>query len=293
MRRILVTGYNGFIGSHLVSFLQSKNCHIIGVCQNYHKEIKIQQIKKNIQQIKARDIRDNISDIIHLAALTDLNFCQKNPIECFKTNVLGTQNLLEISRKKNCNFIYVSTSHVYGKPTKLPIDEKHPRNATSIYAASKICGELTCESYSKSYNMNVTILRLFSVYGPNSSPHLVISRIISQLFHSNSVKLGNLSPKRDFIYVDDAVRAIEHVICSRGLNIYNVGSGKSHSVSEVCTILKKLTGRNLSIISTKKYSRKNEIENIVSNSSKLKKCGWKSKINLTHGLQLTVDSYQS
>ena len=290
---MLITGHDGFIGLNLVPYLQLKKYKLVGVSQKPNNQLKIQQIKKNIQKIYANDVGiNNISCIIHLAAVTNVDYCQNEPIECFKTNVLGTQNLLEIARKKDSAFIYVSTSHVYGFPRKLPITEEHSRVPTSIYSGSKIEGELCCESYAKSYGMNVTILRLFSVYGPHGSPHLIIPRIISQLLHSKSVKLGNTYPKRDFIYVNDAVSAIEFVIRTKGFNIYNVGTGKSYSIMEICDTLKKLIGSKAPIISTKKYSRKNEINNIISDSSKLKKLGWKPRINLNNGLKLTLNWYR-
>ena len=293
MKKILITGYDGFVGSNLVSILDPKKYQITGLSRTLHKDVNIVQIKKDILRINDSDAaKDSI--IIHLAAITDIKYCEQHPVECFKVNALGTQNLLEMARKKDCGFIYVSTSHVYGKPTKLPINEDHSRNATSIYAASKIAGELCCESYSKSYGMDISILRLFSVYGPRSPAHLVTSKIISQMISNKSIMLGNLYPKRDFVYIIDAVKAIEISLKKLdGFNVYNIGTGKSHSILEICNILKRLTRSTAPIVSTKTYSRKDEIDNIVSNPSKIKKLGWKPSISLQKGLQMTLEWYKN
>ena len=293
MTKILITGHEGFVGSNLVSILDPKKYQITGLSRILQKDANIVQIKKDILRINDSDAAKN-SIIIHLAAITDIKYCEQHPVECFKVNALGTQNLLELARKKDCSFIYISTSHVYGKPKKLPINEDHPQNATSIYATSKIAGELCCESYSKSYGMDISILRLFSVYGPRSPGHLVTSKIISQMLSGKSIKLGNLYPKRDFVYITDAVKAIEISLKKLdGFNIYNVGIGKSHSILEICNILKKLTRNTAPVISTKTYSRKDEINNMVSNPSKIKKLGWKPSISLQKGLEMTLKWYKN
>ena len=286
MKKILVTGHNGFIGSHLVKLL-SKKYEIIGVSSKQTKE-KITQIKKNIVNYDGNDLPKKIDVIIHLAALTDLVYCQNNPTECYDVNVKGTQNMLEIARKHKSKFIYLSTSHVYGKPKKLPIKEDHPLNPTSIYASSKLAGENIVESYGKNYDMDVSTLRLFSVYGINSPQYLVTSKIISQLSTKNTISLGNVTPKRDFIYIDDVIHAIEIVLKkSHGFNVYNVGTGRSHSILEICKNLKKISGKNPPLKSLSSLSRKNDVPNVVSNSNKLKKLGWKPTISLFDGLLLT------
>ena len=288
MKKLLITGHNGFIGSNLVNSISEKY-ELFGVSLKKSPK-KINQIKKDINKLKISDVPKNISSIVHLAALTDVDFCQKNPVECFRSNVHGTQNMLEIARKTNANFIYLSTNHVYGPPKKLPIREDHPKNPESIYATSKFLGELICQTYAKNYGINVSIIRLFSVYGRNSAPHLVTTKIISQILNDSSIKLGNLFPKRDFIHIDDVIYAIELILIkTKGYNEFNVGTGKSHSILELCNILKKISGSKIPIISTKSKSRKKEIKNIYSNSSKIKKLGWKPTYSLEKGLRDTYD----
>ena len=129
MKKILITGHGGYVGYNLVSTISSRNYQITGLSRTIQKNIKFKQIRKNILRLGPSDVNKN-SCIIHLAAINDLEYCQKNPIECFRINTLGTQNVLETARKKDCSIIYLSTSHVFGTPVKLPIGEGHPRNAT-------------------------------------------------------------------------------------------------------------------------------------------------------------------
>jgi UDP-glucose 4-epimerase len=291
MKQIIITGHNGFLGSNLLLKLISEKHDITGISKTIKKNNSIKQIKRNILNIKDSDIAKN-SCIIHLAAITDVVYCEKYPEECYKVNVMATQKILEIARKKNCSLIYPSTSHVYGIPRKLPIKETHPTNASSVYSESKISGEKLCEMYSKSYGLNISVLRLFSTYGPKNSEYKVESRIITQLLSNRSIKIGNLSPKRDFIYIDDVIRAFQIVIKNlKGFNIYNVGLERSYSIQEICNILKKLSGKKISVVTDKTKLRKNDIKNVVSDCSKIKKLGWKPKISINKGLELTLNWY--
>jgi len=291
MKQIIITGHNGFLGSNILLKLVSEKYDITGISKTIKKNNSIKQIKRNILNIKDSDIAKN-SCIIHLAAITNVAYCEKYPEECYKVNAIATQKILEIARKKNCSLIYPSTSHVYAIPHKLPIKETHPTNATSVYSESKISGEKLCETYSKSYGLNISVLRLFSTYGPKNSEYKVESRIITQLLSNRSIKIGNLSPKRDFVYIDDVIRAFQIVMKNlKGFNTYNVGSERSYSIQEICNILKKLSGKKNPIIVDKKKLRKNDIKNVVSDCSKIKKLGWKPKISINKGLELTLNWY--
>jgi len=292
LKKILITGHNGFIGSYLVKSLSNYN--LIGISETINKKNEITQIKKNITKLTIDDLPKDIFCIIHLAALTDVKFCQDNPIKCFDVNINGTLNILEITKQLGSKLIFISTSHVYGNPKKVPITEDYTTHPESIYSGSKLAGEILCESYSKSYNLDISILRLFSVYGPNSPPHLVTSRIISQLLTKNNISIGNTFPKRDFIFIDDVIRAISVVLeNSSGFNIFNIGSGKSHSILELCTLLQKISGKNSTIKSIKSLKRKNETPEIVSNNSKIKKLGWKPSTSILDGLKITYDWFMN
>ena len=287
MKNILITGHGGFIGTHLIKSLEKK-FNIIGISDKF-SDTKIQQIKKDIRKISDKDIPKKIDHIIHLAAITDVIYCQNNPTKCFDVNVQGTQNMLEIARKRNLKFVFLSTSHVFGVPVRIPINENHPRSPNSVYSSSKLMGEILCEEYSRSYNLDISIVRLFSVFGPNSPDHLVTSRIISQLFTKNVITLGNLKPKRDFIYINDVISAIGLVLRNTsGFNSFNVGSGKSISILDLYVLLKKISGIDTTLKPSKDNLRKNDVKNIISDSKKLKKLGWKPKFSVEEGLESTL-----
>ncbi|MGI0010631.1 MAG: NAD-dependent epimerase/dehydratase family protein, partial [Nitrosopumilaceae archaeon] len=240
------------------------------------------------------DVPKDIFCIIHLAAMVDASCCEKSPTACFETNLRGTQNILEIARKTNAKVIFLSTSHVYGNPQKNPINEDHLTDPLSIYAASKIAGEILCKSYSKSYNIDISVARLFSVYGPRSPDYLVISKIISQILGSNIIKLGNLFPKRDFIYINDVISALELILNkTRGFEIYNIGTGKSYSISDVCKLLTEIASTNIPIVSVRSFSRANEIKEIRADSSKIKRLGWKPITRISDGLRHTFEWYKN
>ena len=291
MKQIMITGHNGFLGSNILLKLVSEKYDITGISTTIKKNNSIKQIKRNILEIKDSDIVRN-STIIHLAGMTDVAYCEKHPEECYNVNVIATQKILEIARKKNCSLIYPSTSHVYGIPKKLPIKETHPTNGISVYSESKILSEKLCQEYSKSYGLNISVLRLFSIYGPKNAEYKVESEIIRHLLSSNVIKIGNLSPKRDFIYIDDVTKAFQIVIKNlKNFNIYNVGSEKSYSIQEICDILKKKYGKDITIVADKEKIRKNDIKSVVSDCSKIKRLGWKPKISINEGLELTLNWY--
>ena len=292
MNNVLITGYNGFIGSNLVNSL-SKKSNIIGVSNDIIRNLYVKRcIKKDIRNISVTDVKENIHDVIHLAAITDVQYCQENPNICFEVNMMGTQKMLEFARKKDSRFTYISTSHVYGIPKLIPIKEKHPRNPTSVYAASKLAGEICCESYARTYGMDISVLRLFSVYGPNSPKHLVISKIITQLKSQKEIHLGNLSSKRDFVYIDDVIKAIELVMKkSKGFETFNVGTGKSISIYDLCKIIQKITMKNFTIKSISSLKRKVDVKNLVSNTAKIRKLGWKPCVDINRGLDMVIQNH--
>ena len=292
MKNIIVTGHDGFLGSHLVPELQKK-FNVIGVSKTGYSQ-KITQLKKDICKISYLDFPEKINYIIHLAAITDPIYCQKNPKECFNVNVNGTQNILELARRKDSKIIFFSTSHVYGIPKKLPVKEGDPKHPNSIYSDSKLDAEIICESYSRTYGLDVSIARLFSVYGPNSSSHLVVNSIINQLLKNKVIQLGNINSRRDFIYVTDVIQAIKIILKTiHGFNDYNVGTGKSYSILEICEILKKISKKNIPVKSIKSKIRKNDLSKIVCDPTKIQNLGWNPKIGISVGLQKMLEWYRN
>ncbi len=288
LRRVIVTGHTGFLGSHISKYLNEKKYQIVGISRKKNPHLDFNQFNTDINKINKVSIPGVFFGIIHCAGITDIQFCQDNPKECFEANLSGTIKMLEFARKKNCKFIFLSTSHVYGRPQKLPIKEFHEKNPISIYASSKYAAEICCKSYAEQFDMDITILRPFSVYGPGESNHFVIPSIISQLKHGKSIEIGNLHPKRDFIFISDITSAIETVLRkSTGFNVFNIGTEKSVSINHVCKTLIKISGKKNLIRSNKSLLRKYDVENIVSNSSLIKNLGWSPKVSLLDGLKRT------
>jgi len=287
LEKILITGHSGFLGQSLIKSLKQKY-ELIGISRKSY-DSDIVNIQKDIREINLNDIPENISCIIHLAGLTDVYYCQENSSKCFDVNVGGTHNILEIAKKRKSKFIFISSSHIYGNPIKLPILETQEPKPISNYAYSKLNSEILCESYAKNYNLDISIARIFSVYGPESPSHQVITKIIEHLISKQKIKLGNLFPKRDFIYIQDVISAIELLVKkTSGFNIYNIGTGKSNSINDLITILSKITNEKAQIQTDISKIRKNEAKEIRSDISKMMKLGWKPKYDLNKGLKLTV-----
>ena len=293
MKEIIITGHTGFIGTFLTQKLVSSPYKITGISRTKQKQFNIKQKQKDLNKITNSDIPKN-SIIGHLSANADFALCQKKPKECFLTNVVGTEHLLEIARKKDCKLLFLSTSHIYGVSRKLPINEDHRREATSIYSATKLQGEILCESFSKTYGMDITMVRLFSVYGPQSPKYSLVLRIIKQLLEKNELRLGNLFPKRDFIFIDDVVRALIMLLKQiKGFNTFNIGSGSTTSIQTLCNKLMKLGKKTIPIIPEKTLLRKDDIPEIRSDISKIKQLGWEPKISLDEGLKRTLNWYKT
>ena len=293
MSSFLITGSSGFLGKHLVSSIE-KNHKVLGLSNDaqYNKSKNFSHLQLNLKKKKI-EIKQSISTIVHLAAMSDITLCNKNPSLCYDINISGTKKMLDICRKKDANFIFASSSYVYGHPKKLPISEKEPLKPNSIYGASKILAESLCEGYAKIYGLNITVLRFFSIYGPNSPNHNIIFNIIKQQLKSPNITIGNRKPKRDFVYVDDVINAIKLVSKNqKGFDILNVGSGKSFSIEYICKKIAKISKKKQKIVTDNKKVRKNDIPEMRCSYGRIKKIhNWKPKISIDYGLAKTYDYY--
>ena len=211
MKKILVTGASGFIGSHLVEKCLDNNLEVVAFVHynsaNSWGWLEKLSIKDDIEIIQG-DIRDfdsvnraihNCDTVFHLAALIGIPYSYVSPLAYIKTNLIGTYNILEASRLKSLNNVIItSTSETYGSAQYIPIDEKHPMVGQSPYSASKIAADQLAISYYRSFNLPVKIARPFNTYGPRQSTRAIIPTIITQLLNgANTIKLGNLFPTRD------------------------------------------------------------------------------------------------
>ena len=295
MKRILITGATGFIGTHLIPEL-IKNHKIVGISKNKIKPSKnFTSYNVDITDEKLK-IKNKYTDIIHMAAYSDVTYCNLNPTKCYELNVKSTQKMLEIARKNDSNFIFLSSSHVYGNPIKQPIVEDSVCNPSTHYASSKKMSEILCETYAKTYGLDIQVARLFSVYGPKSPKSNLIFNIINQIINNSKIILGNTYPKRDFIFISDVIMGLTKILNSKkkGFQVYNLGSGKSISVENIVKNCLNISNKKLKIISSKEKRRENEINNTQANISKMKKeFNWKTEISLEKGLEITYNYYIS
>ena len=276
LKHVLVTGANGFLGRSLVE------------CLPDFKIISFDKINGDVTTFDFGVY--NAECVVHLAALTSVEESWCIPADYYRTNIMGTLNILEYCRKSNASMIYVST-YTYGTPQYLPIDEKHPVSPHSVYNHSKFIAEDVCRFYAMNYDVSLTILRLFNLYGSGQSSNFLIPRIVQQALESEHIELMDLKPKRDYIYITDAIDAIRLSIGKPGNNLYNVGSGHSVSVSELCDIVQECTGTNKPVV-TKNKTRKNEIMDVVADCTRIKdELGWYPKVDLKEGIMHVVEGY--
>jgi NAD dependent epimerase/dehydratase len=247
-KKILVSGADGFIGSHLVEALVDKGAHVRAlVCYNSFNSYgwldTLSEETLSKIEVVSGDIRDNIfiseitkgvDYVYHLAALIAIPYSYQAPKSYIDTNVNGTLNLLQAARENNVQkFIHTSTSEVYGSALYVPIDEKHPLQPQSPYSASKIAADQLALSYYYSFDLPVTIIRPFNTFGPRQSSRAVIPNIIAQLASGvKSVYLGSLSPTRDFLFVQDTVSGFIAAGEHQGLEgqTINLGTGQEISI---------------------------------------------------------------
>jgi nucleoside-diphosphate-sugar epimerase len=293
MESLLITGANGFLGSHLAQFFQKNNTKIYGISHGNPINSNVEQIHDDILSVKT--LPTEISNILHFAALTDIQFCENNPDRCFEINVNGTKNMLELARKNDSKFIFASSSHVYGKPDSLPIDENSSLKPISIHAKSKVQAESICEEYAKLYGLRISIVRTFSIYGQYSPSYSIISRIINQILSQEKIILGNINARRDFLHVSDFLSAIDILNKNNngGCLKFNIGYGKSFSIKEICEKFLEISQENLTIESNSSLVRNNEIDELICDNSKLKKLGWIPKLSIDQGLTDVFDWFKS
>ena len=311
MEKILITGATGFIGSHLTELCVEKGYDVVAF-DRYNPNRNLGWLEKSKYQKDINfifgDIRDYDSVIkaikdckivFHLAALIGIPYSYVSPLAYIKTNVEGTYNILEASKNLGVNqTIITSTSETYGSAAYIPIDEKHPLSAQSPYSASKISADHLAMSYWNSFQLPIKIVRPFNVYGPRQSARAVIPSIIIQAINSkNEIKLGNVSPSRDFTYVSDTCNALIEILAVESLfgNNINIGSNNEYTIEDIAKkiILKVSSKANIIKEEKRTRSKKSEVLRLVCDNSKiLKHTKWKPKIDINQGLDFTIDWFK-
>ncbi len=309
MKKILVTGADGFIGSHLTEELvkQGYNVKAFVYYNSFNSwgwiDILPEEIKKEIE-IFSGDIRDpngvrialeGCDTIFHLAALIAIPFSYHSPDSYVDTNIKGTLNVLQAAKLlKTKRILVTSTSEVYGSANFVPITEEHPFQGQSPYSATKIGADRLAESFYRSFDLPVTIVRPFNTFGPRQSARAVIPTIITQLQNSfDVIKLGSLTPTRDFTYVKDTANGFIEIAQSDktiGQEI-NIATQSEISIEDLAKELIRQINPKVKIICDKQRIRpeKSEVNRLFGSNEKLKKLtNWKQKYTLEEGLRKTI-----
>lgn len=314
MKRILVTGADGFIGSHLTEELVKSGYEVKAFV--YYNSFNTwgwldtlpKEIMKHIEVFQG-DIRDphgvkeamkECNAVFHLAALIAIPFSYHSPDAYVDTNVKGTLNVLQAARELEIERVLVtSTSEVYGTALYVPIDEKHPYQGQSPYSATKIGADRLAESFYRSFNMPITIVRPFNTYGPRQSARAVIPTIITQLLGGKEeIKLGSLTPTRDFNYVKDTAHGFIEIYKSDrtiGEEI-NVATQKEISIGELANELINQINPRARIICDEQRLRpeKSEVNRLLGSNEKiLRLTNWKPEYELKHGIAETIEFLKS
>ena len=308
-KKVLLTGADGFVGSHLAEKLidlGAKLTIIVRATSNhgtssYHfknlSENYIKKCKKIICcDISSTDIirhikNDNPKIILHLAANAYVPYSFEHPLEVNEANVIGTLNILEAARQLKSleRIICTSSSEVYGTAQTKKISESHPLNPTSPYAASKAAADRYCYSYILTYNMPIVIIRPFNTYGPRHTYDVIPKFIKMALLNKDITIHGSGKQSRDLTYVSDAIEAFLLVSKSEKClqKVINFGTGKDFSINFLAKEIKRISGSNSRIIHIPE--RKAEVQRLTCDASLCKKLGWKHKIDIYKGLKLNID----
>lgn len=312
MTTALITGADGFIGSHLTEMLVAEGYDVKALSQynsfNYWGWLEDIKCLKEIEVLNG-DIRDphyckritkDVDFVFHLGALIAIPYSYVAPDSYVDTNIKGTLNVCQAAMENGVKrVIHTSTSEVYGTALYVPIDEKHPLQPQSPYSASKIGADAIAMSLFNSFNLPVTIARPFNTYGPRQSARAVIPAIITQIAKGKKqIQLGDVSPTRDFTYVLDTCRGfLELARCDRAIGeTVNIGSNFEISVSDTLALIRELMGSDVEFLTDKQRMRpeKSEVHRLWCDNSKIRSMtGFTPKYDIRSGLQATIDWFSN
>ena len=309
-KSVLVTGAGGFIGSHLTERLV-RDGHRVRVFVRYNGRDtrgNLDDLPRAIQnaiEFERGDLKDPSAVrravdgrewIFHLGALIAIPYSYQNPYDVVQTNVLGTSHVLDACLANSVleRLVLTSTSEVYGTAVSVPIDERHPLQGQSPYAATKIAADALGESYHRAFGLPVTILRPFNTFGPRQSARAIIPAIISQALARDVVKLGRLDPRRDLTFVKDTVAGFVAIAgCDAALGrAVNIGRGEDISIGELVETIGRRLGRSLAVETDQDRLRPvaSEVERLLAGTAFAQSLwGWKPQYTLEQGLDETID----
>ena len=308
-KNVLVTGAGGFIGSHLVDSLVQQGARVRAFVRYNSRNdpgllsMLSPQVLANLE-ILSGDLRDltaiqsamrGITHVFHLGALIAIPYSYQHPAEVVETNVIGTLKMLLAARDQQVErLVHTSTSEVYGSALRVPIDESHPLQAQSPYAASKIGADKLAESFYCSYDLPVVTIRPFNTYGPRQSARAVIPTMMTQALARSAIRIGNMNARRDFTYVSDTVSGFLKIgqtadICGQTINL---GTGQEIRIGDLAQRIMSMLDHpiKLQIDTGRLRPEKSEVQRLISdNRLALDKLGWSPVVELNDGLQRTFD----
>ena len=308
-KNILITGADGFIGSHLTEYLVSTGHHIRAFVyyNSFNSYGWLDSLPKNVKskiEFFSGDIRDpngvreamkGIDTVFHLAALIAIPFSYHSPDSYIDTNIKGTLNIIQAARDNQVSRVLVtSTSEVYGTAQFVPITELHPKQPQSPYSASKIGADAIADSFYRSFDLHLTIVRPFNTFGPRQSARAVIPTIISQLLNgAEEIKLGDITPTRDLLFVKDTVNGFLKIAeCDKLIgHEVNIATQTEISVGDLAQLLINQINPNAKVVSDliRLRPEKSEVFRLFGSNEKLKLfTDWEQKYSLEEGLVETV-----
>lgn len=311
-KRVLVTGADGFIGSHLTEMLIKEGAEVKALSQynSFNNWGWLEDVDcKNDIKVLCGDVRDahyvkkitkDIDVIFHLAALIAIPYSYVAPDSYIDTNIKGTLNICQASLENGVQkIINTSTSEVYGTAQYVPIDEKHPLQPQSPYSATKIGADAIAESFYRAFNLPLCIARPFNTYGPRQSARAVIPTIITQIASGKKeIQLGDTTPTRDFNYVKDTCRgfiALAKSEKSIGQTI-NIGSNYEISVGDTLNLIKKIMNSDVEFVTDEQRIRpeKSEVNRLWCDNTKINElCGFKPEYPIERGLTETIEWFKN
>ncbi|RWP23107.1 SDR family NAD(P)-dependent oxidoreductase [Mesorhizobium sp.] len=309
---VLVTGADGFIGSHLTELLVRRGASVTAMClyNSFDSHGWLDELPVDVHgevKLLRGDVRDpafvsrtmvRVDVVFHLAALIAIPHSYAAAQSYVDTNICGTLNVLEAARANDVmRIVHTSTSEVYGTALSVPISETHPLQGQSPYSATKIGADMLAEAYARSFDLPVTILRPFNTFGPRQSERAVIPTVMRQVLDpaAVSIRIGDTTPRRDFTYVEDTASAFlalglcEQVVFGRA---YNAGSGDAITVGDLIDMICALTRCSKPVEREDQRTRpeKSEVRALVADSTRLQEAtGWHPTIGLREGLERTAD----
>lgn len=314
--KVLVTGADGFIGSHLVEALVSEGAEVTALAQynSFDSHGWLDDLPETVRwqvHVLRGDVRDSgfvgrlvrgHEIVFHLAALIAIPHSYAAPQSYVETNVLGTLHVLEAARDHGIErIVHTSTSEVYGTALRMPIDESHPLQGQSPYSASKIGADMMAEAYARSFGVPVVILRPFNTFGPRQSERAIIPSIIRQALDPScpAIMVGDATTVRDLTFVTDTAAAFMAAGLADSIEFgqaYNAGSGQAMVIADLIDLIVDLSSSKKPVLQDEKRLRpaNSEVRALLADCSSFAKItGWSPQVPMRHGLERTVDWWRS